>query len=196
MLMHSQSGCPLSRRALHVHQAVQRPAWKLAQIAAHCKLLEISLEGEHECKTCEKCRKKRAPAWPFYANENNGDKHYKGLTQSRCLFDVLMQWWDTRATCSCKFYPWFVTLRVLSYCQLKPLSCTVKLLHSEITVKTFASFAKSETHNRSFAFFPSPPFWPQGISHHIFFFLNKESLLLYPVRCVHSHLSSLPSLTL
>lgn len=28
MLMHSQSGCPLSRRALHVHQAVQRPACK------------------------------------------------------------------------------------------------------------------------------------------------------------------------
>lgn len=91
MLMHSQSGCPLSRRALHVHQAVQRPACKWAQIAVHCKLLEISLEGECECYTCEKRRKKWAPAWQFYANENNGDKHYKRLTQSQCLFDVLMQ---------------------------------------------------------------------------------------------------------
>lgn len=45
MLMHFQSGCPLSGRALHVHQAVQSPACKWAQIASHCKLLEISLEG-------------------------------------------------------------------------------------------------------------------------------------------------------
>lgn len=28
MLMHSQSGCPLNGRALHVHQAVKRPACK------------------------------------------------------------------------------------------------------------------------------------------------------------------------
>lgn len=97
MLMHSQSGCPLSWRALHVHQDVQRPACKWAPIAVRCKLLEISLEGERECKTCmcEKCWKNGVPARPFYANETPGDKHYKGLTESGCLFDVLMQWSDT-----------------------------------------------------------------------------------------------------
>lgn len=30
MLMHSQSACPLSRRALHVHQAVQRPCMQMS----------------------------------------------------------------------------------------------------------------------------------------------------------------------
>lgn len=49
-LMHSQSGCPLSECVQHVHQAIQRPACRWAQIAADCKLLEISLEGERECK--------------------------------------------------------------------------------------------------------------------------------------------------
>lgn len=94
-LMHSQSACPLSRGALHVHQAVQRPACKWARTAVHCKLLEIPLEGERECKMYEKYRKKWLPAWNFYANESNEDKHYKGLTQPLCLFDVLMQQKDT-----------------------------------------------------------------------------------------------------
>lgn len=30
MLMHSQSACPLRRRALHVHQAVQRPCMQMS----------------------------------------------------------------------------------------------------------------------------------------------------------------------
>lgn len=95
-LMHFQSACPLSRGALHVHQAIQKPACKWVRTAVHCKLLEISLEGERECKMYEKYRKKWLPAWNFYANESNEDKHYKGLTQPLCLFDVLMQWRDTR----------------------------------------------------------------------------------------------------
>lgn len=28
------------------------------------------------------------PARLFYANDNHGDKYYKGLTQPGCLFDV------------------------------------------------------------------------------------------------------------
>lgn len=157
--MHSQSGCPLSRRALHVHQAVQRPACKWAQIAVRCKLLEISLEEERECKTCVRnVGKKWMSACLFYANENNWDKHYKGLTQSGCLFDVLMQWWDTCETCSCKFYPWILSLRVLSYCQPNSLSSTVKLLYSEITVKSFARIAKSETETTDLSL--SPPILP------------------------------------
>lgn len=95
-LMHSQSACPLSRGAPHLHQAVQRPACKLVRTAVHCKLLEISLEGERECKMYEKYREKWLPAWNLYANESNEDKHYKGLTQPLCLFDVLMQRRDTR----------------------------------------------------------------------------------------------------
>lgn len=36
--------------------------------------------------------------------------------------------------------------------------------------KLFASIAKSEARSWSFAFFPSPPLWLQGISRHIIFF--------------------------
>lgn len=74
VLMHSQSGCPLGRHALHVHQAVQRPACKWAQIAVRCKLLEISSESERERETCmcENCRRKWASACPLHANENAG----------------------------------------------------------------------------------------------------------------------------
>lgn len=64
MLMHFQSGCPLSSRALHVHQADQRPACKSAQIAARRKVLETSFEGDCE-QTCQKCRGKKWKCQPI-----------------------------------------------------------------------------------------------------------------------------------
>lgn len=100
MLRHFQSGCPLSSRGLHVHQANQRPACKSAQIAAWHKLLETSFEGDRE-HTYQKCRgKKWVPAHLLYANENKKAEHYKGLYVSQSLLDVLMQRWDTLATFS------------------------------------------------------------------------------------------------
>lgn len=53
MLMHSQSGCPLGRRALHVHQAVRRPCM---QMNSNCSVRANSLKspsgrrGEAACE--------------------------------------------------------------------------------------------------------------------------------------------------
>lgn len=64
----------------------------------------------------------------------------------------------TCETCWCKIYPWFISLRVLSFCQPIPF-----LMHSETspfwnTVKTFGGIAESATRNRFFTSFSSPPF--------------------------------------
>lgn len=112
----------------------------------------------------------KVSAWQFYANENNGDKHYKRLTLSKCLFDVLMQEWDT---CNLFMQILSVILNPESFCQLKPLSCKKNFILKSLS-KLFASIAKSEARSGSFAFFPSPPLWLQGISHHIIFFPSQK----------------------
>lgn len=82
MLMHSQSGCPLSSRALHVHQA--RPK-ACMQISSNCSAVQTPwnlLWGRPWVNVSEMQGKKWAPAHLFYANENKKAKHYKGLSVS------------------------------------------------------------------------------------------------------------------
>lgn len=180
MLMHFQSGCPLSSRALHVHQADQRPACKSAQIAARRKLLETSFEGDCE-QTCQKCRgKKWAPAHLLYANENKKAEHYKGLYMSQSLLDVLMQRWDTLATFS-KFHLKFSKYHENCSAVIFPNSVPTisKLFQSEIL--EIAEIEKEEKKN---LYLPPPSFFP--VRHF------KSSPL---VRGIHFHLGVLPSLT-
>lgn len=82
MLMHSQSGCPLSSRALHVHQA--RPK-ACMQIRSNCSAVQTPwnlLWGRPWVIVSEMQGKKWTPAHLFYANENKKAKHYKGLSVS------------------------------------------------------------------------------------------------------------------